>query len=378
MKLEEKRILDLSYSFLGIFWYWLQKLLILLKVQIKHRNKPEHFTSKYDISKGLKYKRSITYFDVDLSSSGTTGSPTTVYASPMHWISEQSAQMQFFKENGYNFRDKMILVRSYSPKENQPFFKFDRLRNFIYISPFHLSIDNKEKILSFFKGKYFLRGYPSSLEILSKLITKSDNFDKPHAVFTASETLNSYQRKLIETKFDSKLYDWYGTSEPAVLLFQTKNSFPFYKTPMNHCSYKIIKDDKNNSILYGRSNWDTLSNLGYFKTDDVVVLDHLNNIISIKGRKSDIIEYKNKFIPLTNFLTLFYSIKKIKKFQILNNIYGLEFIIILEDKCNNKLSIKINNEIKKRVLEIPFKINYNKKLIQSSNGKTPYFIKIKK
>ena len=79
---------------------------------------------------------------------------------------------------------------------------------------------------------------------------------------------------------------------------------------MNHCSYKIIKDDKNNSILYGRSNWDTLSNLGYFKTDDVVVLDHLNNIISIKGRKSDIIEYKNKFIPLTNFLTPFYSIKK--------------------------------------------------------------------
>ena len=78
----------------------------------------------------------------------------------------------------------------------------------------------------FFKGKYFLRGYPSSLEILSKLITKSDNFDKPQAIFTASETLNSYQRKLIETKFDSKLYDWYGTSEPAVLLFQTKNSFP--------------------------------------------------------------------------------------------------------------------------------------------------------
>ena len=58
-------------------------------------NRATHISDKNSI-KGLHYNHAPNYFDVDLSSSGTTGEPTTVWSSPLHWISEQSAQMEYF------------------------------------------------------------------------------------------------------------------------------------------------------------------------------------------------------------------------------------------------------------------------------------------
>lgn len=373
MKLEEKRLLDLAYSFLGVLWYYFMKLFKLLNVNL-NINKSENTTTKSDIVKGIKYNRKITYFDVDLSSSGTTGTPSTVYASPAHWISEQASQYQYFKENGYRFRDRMVLVRSYSPKKGEKFFKIDKIRNFVFISPFHLTNENISIISKFLKGRYFLRGYPSSLEILSKLFDEPYNIDPPVAIFTASETLTSFQRSIIEKKLMSRIYDWYGTSEPSVLLFQTKKSYPTYKTPNYHCDVKILKENKN-KIIYGRANWDFLSGLGFFKTDDVVETDNNGNIIAIQGRKSDIITVENSSVPLTNFLTAFYSIPDILKFQIINYPDEVEFRFIL-NQTNDVLLKKIEAAINNRLPNIKYSINTTKKFKRSTGGKTPFFIKL--
>ena len=373
MKLEQKRILDLTYTFSGVVWYYIMLLFKHLGVSL-HINKSENHSTKEDIQNGLNYSRAISYFDVDLSSSGTTGNPTTVYASALHWISEQAAQYQYFKENGYNFRDKMVLVRSYSPKKGEDIYKIDKLRNFIFISPFHLTEENLKIIIPFLQGRYFLRGYPSSLEILAKLLHNNTEYKKPVSIFTASETLAIDQRLLIEKEFSTQIYDWYGTSEPAVLLFQTKKSYPKYITPNFHCKFKLIEEE-NHKIIYGKANWDSLSNLGYYKTNDIAEVDKDGNIIKISGRKSDIITVGKNSVPITNFLTAFYNINGILKFQILNSESNVDFRFLLKNnKCKETIT-KINEAISNRLTEISYSTTFTEPLKKSSGGKTPFFIK---
>ena len=179
---------------------------------------------------------------------------------------------------------------------------------------------------------------------------------------------------LIENRFKTRVYDWYGTSETSVLLFQTIKTYPKYITPNYHCEYKIIEEG-DNKIIYGKANWDTLSNLGYYKTNDIAEVDEHGNIIAIKGRTSDIITVADNSVPITNFLTAFYNIPGIVKFQILNSEYGVEFRFVLTDDNQKGTIDKINKEISKRLVQISYSVTFTKPLIKSSGGKTPFFIK---
>ena len=145
MKLDDKKLLDASYTILGILFFYLKSILNKFKFKLKGTNKSFNSSNKLSIKNGLDYSRNPNYFDIDLSSSGTTGEPTTVFASPVHWLSEQASQMEYFSSNGYKFRDKMIIVRGYAPKEGEHFIKRDNLRNFIWISPFHLKEENAQR-----------------------------------------------------------------------------------------------------------------------------------------------------------------------------------------------------------------------------------------
>lgn len=372
MKLDDKKILDIVYTLLGILFFNVKKLCIFLGVNLKGFNYSTHVSDKNLIKKGLNYRRKPNYFDVDLSSSGTTGEPTTVWASPLHWISEQSAQMEYFSNNDYCFRDKMVIVRGYAPKEGEHFIKRDKLRNFVWISPFHLNTSNINLIINELSGKYFLRGYPSSLELLSNLLN-NHKVDAPVACFTASETLSSYQRAVIENKFACKVYDWYGTSEPSVLMFQDKESYPFYKTPLFHCKVKFIKHSINEHKILGCSIWDTLSNIGYYDTDDIVILKD-NKVLEIKGRNSDFLILDNLNIPVTNFLTVFYSCTGISRFQIVNFSDVLLFII---QPSEGFVLEELDFQLKKRLVNCSYLINDDFNFIQSGFGKTPHFINLR-
>jgi phenylacetate-coenzyme A ligase PaaK-like adenylate-forming protein len=63
----------------------------------------------------------------------------------------------------------------------------------------------------------YVKGYPSALYDFCKLaIAQNLDVRKVKAVYTASETLHEYQRKIIEDVFDSELYQWYGQVETTV------------------------------------------------------------------------------------------------------------------------------------------------------------------
>ena len=375
MNLDKKRVLDLSYSIMGVSFYYLKKFAFFLNIKLNGINKSTSNVSKTHIKKGILYNRNINYFDVDLSSSGTTGEPTKIWANPMHWISEQSAQYEYFTENGYAFRDKMIILRGYAPKDNEPIFKIDKLRNFIWISAFHLNTNNIKLIKTFLNGKYFLRGYPSSIELLSRLLENEIDLIQPQAIFTASETLTDFQRSIAKKVFGVNIYDWYGTSEPSVILFQTKKSYPNYVKPLFHCDIRlenVSNDIKEKRLIYGKAIWYNLSDFGYYNTGDIALLNN-GKVISILGRKSDFIELNYKTIPVTNLLTVLYSVPDIVKFQIVNRVnIEVKFLLYVGKSFNLKL---LTNELDKRIGVGNYEIVFTSKFISSQLGKTPFFIK---
>src|SRR5262249_48602068 len=65
----------------------------------------------------------------------------------------------------------------------------------------------------------YLRGYVSSISVLAEYaLPHREQFVFLRGVFTASETLSSFERAHIERTFGQKLYDWYGMTEPAVVM----------------------------------------------------------------------------------------------------------------------------------------------------------------
>ena len=117
----------------------------------------------------------------------------------------------------------MGIVRSHVPQKGAPLWKIDRVRNFLYLSAYHISEDNVElyvRKLREWKVK-FLRGYPSSLYLLAKhMAAKSLSIDPPKAILTASETLLPHYRTMIEDTFGAPVFDWYGLGEPAITIME--------------------------------------------------------------------------------------------------------------------------------------------------------------
>src|SRR6185503_18340660 len=70
---------------------------------------------------------------------------------------------------------------------------------------------------------HYIRGYPSSIHVLAEYAYPfREQFDFVRGIFTASETVLPYERTNIERTFGRKLFDWYGMTEPAVVI--TENS----------------------------------------------------------------------------------------------------------------------------------------------------------
>ncbi|MCP9442323.1 MAG: hypothetical protein NNA20_06990 [Nitrospira sp.] len=160
---------------------------------------------------------------IRLRTSGTTGTPLSIYTSAEQWAVEQGAIWRHWGWAGYRFRDRMAIIRSYAPKPGEPLWRLDRLRNWLYCSPYHLSEDHCRtylNVLAQWKPKY-LRGYPSSLYLLAR-VAKSEHRTIPslRAAFTASETLLSHYRTEIEEAFGIKVFDHYGQAEITAMLHE--------------------------------------------------------------------------------------------------------------------------------------------------------------
>jgi len=169
--------------------------------------------------------------------SGTTGTPLTVrYSAECHqmemafrWRHKAWGGVPFLSRSAYLSGHPVVPADQTKP----PFWRVDYLEKRLLCSSYHFTPQNLPyymEALSLFAPD-FIHGYPSSLYVLAQFVTENGLRSlRPHAVFTASETLLEFQRALIERAFAAPVFNWYGTTEMTCNIVECACGSLHYRT----------------------------------------------------------------------------------------------------------------------------------------------------
>lgn len=240
--------------------------------------------------------------------SGSTGTPLIIDLDEMTYKLAMALLVNHERNHGINFGDRKATFAGrmiQRPEVSKPpFSRFNKSENQRIFSSYHLSSRNFQwyrKQLSEFKPVEII-GYPSAICELANLYREADvKPDYPvKAVITNSETLLSWQRETIESVFDSKVFDYYGTAEYLVFAGQSTDGL-YYSNPMLGIT-EVISERKNNPE--GKIIASTLTNTAMplirYDTGDTAETAYDSSssqgspvLRSIVGRKDDFIETKD-------------------------------------------------------------------------------------
>lgn len=219
--------------------------------------------------------------------SGTTGTPLTVW---QDWASvwrEQAYFVCYRKRCGYNYGEPMVSLRG-NLGRNDISLKV-HVSNTLFLSSYNINEQTAETYLRLIEKHHpkAIEGYPSSLYNLALVLRDKGLECHIPVAFTSSETLHDYQRSLVEKIFHTQIYDHYGTTERTIRLeesFEHDGYFedPGYGIEEYHDDYVITTSLINDAFPLIR-----------YKTNDRVVLKDTalktkeNFIDCIQGRNDD-------------------------------------------------------------------------------------------
>jgi phenylacetate-CoA ligase len=206
------------------------------KVMTDRRLGPDDFRSQRDLhklpvlSKDMIRKRGRELLADGVSpgslksspTSGTTGSPLEVL-----WDREQDVLWNVLiwrhrRWAGIEFGDRYgtLLGRVVVPpgRSRPPFWRRNRAWSQTFFSSFHLAPGNATAYLDEIRrsGIVAMEAYPSTAYILALAMEKAGRRHPLKAFFTSSEPLLEAQRELIEDRFQTKVFDYYGMSEAVM------------------------------------------------------------------------------------------------------------------------------------------------------------------
>lgn len=326
---------------------------------------------------------SKTFGSIKLKTSGTTGQPLVAFTTRKQWINEQASIWRHWRWAGYSLRDKMVIFRSYNPNEGESFTKLDRLRNWLYVSPYHLTDSFLETFLNqIVKWKpRFFRGYPSSIYLVALAAKRFGvSFDGLKGVLTASEVLTEQYRAVIEDGLGCKVFDHYGQAEITTMAQECEEHqgmhflddyahTEFLPTERNG-EYRVIATNLHNHAMP----------LIRYDTGDLVNLSESSckcgrsfKIASkIIGRNDQfLIGIEGNFIPSINIYTFFAGLSEVKRFQVIQ--YGLAKVeILIETIEENEVEISLLSSIIKKQFDAILgnvKLKFNGPFNISGDGK---------
>lgn len=164
--------------------------------------------------------------------SGTTGTPLTVYESwPALWRNQ--ADMYCYRKY-CGFRtgtDRIASMRGHlDRKDTTVYVNFSKT---LYLSSFNLNkktVGGYYKRLNVFKPKA-IEGYPSTLFSLCLLLNEASYKVDIPLIFTSSETLSDNQRRYIEETFHGVIYDHYGNTERTISVSEKIDHSGYFERP---------------------------------------------------------------------------------------------------------------------------------------------------
>lgn len=342
-------------------------------------------------SRLINYSKS--YFCLEFKTSGSTGNPFKALVSPRHWIIEQSCIWRHWSWAGYKFRDKMAIVRSHVPKNENDLIRIDKLRNFYYFSPFHLSDKHIEfylkKMVKF--GITFLRGYPSSILSIANYVQKYPDVELPKlkAILTASERLAENDKRKIEKYLKANVFNHYGLAEQVVMFGSCDEGTHLHNyEEYGHLELHDVKGSNLKKIIGTNLNNYAMPLIRYDTGDLATVVDgncccsrtspSIKNVI---GREDATISRNDGVnIPVTNFYTMFeHYDSELYGWQLVQE--GLDTLKIILDVKNGvdiaSLLRRLENDINERLFN-KFELTFDTSgsFIHVGEGKKNPFIKL--
>lgn len=310
--------------------------------------------------------------------SGTTGTPLTVYSSwPSIWWNQAytySARLR----NGFKYGQPLVSLRG-NLDRNTMHMKV-HVSNTLYLSSYCI---NKDTIKTYYdviiKHKpVAIEGYPSSLYTLSLCMSEAGlKLDIPVA-FTSSETLLDYQRILIEKQLGTEIYDNFGMTEQTIYLQEAFNHQGYYELP----GYSINEYLEDGEICTSLTN--EAFPLIRYRSNDIIELAELDAehpqimVKSVEGRKEDFLLCKDGGrIQRLDFI--FKGVYHVRYGQLVQEKNGFLNVNIVPDFGFSKLDEKsIENNVIERIGKdnIDFKINQIREsdLVYTKRGKFKFLI----
>jgi histidinol-phosphate aminotransferase len=284
------------------------------------------FRKNYKYFSNPKYKG----ISVEYSTSGSTGEPMKLLLTP-YMVSMDKAQI--FRHHAWStnkFRPLIFALRSYVRKdENSKYFRYSPIENAYYYSAYDLNRINADYYIeSLIKiNPDIIRGYPSSISFLCDYLDPSsvEKLTNLQGIYTASETLTDFERQKIESLFGKRLFNWYGMTEPAIIIKECE------KHDEMHVCYEygypeyLDTDIQSVKRLITTSFYNHVMPFIRYETGDLVELgEHtiscnrmLPVVRTVLGRKDEYLVGSNGAKqPSINFYTLFREFQKIKAFQL--------------------------------------------------------------
>jgi histidinol-phosphate aminotransferase len=305
------------------------------------------------LTKAIVRKRSEDLVDrrflagsVVADTSGTTGEPLRMRLNEHYVAFDDATMFRYWSQAGYRFRDRFVALRSYVPREEGgPLWRLNRWQNCLYMSAYHLTPHNAEQyvdtVLRF--QPRFLRGYPSSLSVFAEYAYPvRDRFTGVRGLFTASETLTPGERASIERTFGKKLFDWYGMTEPVLVITETTDHrgmevnweygfaefLPADDLPPGE--FRLIATSFHNPVMpFIRYDTGDIVRLGEGVPPDgrVPLEEYPPRVLGIAGRKDEaIVTPDGRRLPSVNFYTVFRDQREVLRFQLVQ--YGLGDLVV--------------------------------------------------
>ena len=343
----------------------ISKLPVVTKDMILHQSDALLTTSKWKLLKNR--------------TSGTTGTPLTVFED---WKSIWKEQAYFYcyrKRCGYIYGQPLVSLRGNLGKKDT--MMYVHISNTLYLSSYNI---NEQTVGAYYKGiekrsPQAIEGYPSSLYNLALLLKDKELYCNIPVCFTSSENLLDFQRQLIEERFQTKIFDHYGTTERTIRISESIKHDGYFEDP----GYSI------NEYLKDRVVSTSLINSAFplirYQSSDVEILkentkDERVSIDRIQGRSGNCIKGKDGSIynnaALTFILTYSHNIRYAQFIQKKNGKVLLNIVpeAVFSSQNLDELKQMIDLKIGLSNLELEINLIKEQDLIYTTRNKYSYII----
>ena len=324
------------------------------------------------------------------SSSGSTGTPTSIYFSrEFHQKWSAAFEVRIREWAGVDrFTPRgMIGGRKIVQENSPPFYRYNFFEKQTYFSSYHLSPENIHNYLDgITKGKVkYMTGYANSLYLIAKNFEEANiSPPKMKAVISSSEKLTIVMRETLERVFKCRVYDSYSGIEACGLISETPKSNLVISQDVGIIEViddqgKLVKNNCSGELIStGLLNYDQPL-IRYRIGDRVSICDEIDSegeimmpkIQSLDGRISDILVgpegqqagmFHKVFIDI-NGLIASQTIQKTISHIILRLVVDVDYNVVKSEIIMiDRLKYQLGNSIK-------VSFNYVKELPRTSSGK---------